>query len=333
MENNLGANIRRLRISREMTQEELANYAGVSFQAVSKWECGTTTPDIALLPQLAIFFGVRIDDLFGITNRDELERVEFILTHEKLTDENFAYAKKVLDAALENAPDDVQILKTYARLYLSRNQRDRLEAGKLLRHAMTQQPADAEIFQLYGQVCSIDRSVLSSGCFDFIRECEPYLCKNTSVLELLIPAMIEVRQFARAEEIIAVYKKTNPSLAVIFEGDIKLVQGDTDGAVAQWNCVPSHDHKGQYEIGERFLRICDYERAETAFENSFSAADHPRDLSAIYSLAFMYDRLGNREKAAKMWQRILDVLASDWGITDGETVAWAKRERDKGSNA
>ena len=133
MQLNLGNAIRRLRTERGMTQEELAAYTGVSFQAVSKWECGTTTPDIALLPKLAVFFGVRIDDLFGITYTDELERVDFILEHERLTEENFAYSKKVLDKALENHPDDVRVLKTYARLYLAKNQRDRLAAGRMLR--------------------------------------------------------------------------------------------------------------------------------------------------------------------------------------------------------
>ncbi|MBQ9718513.1 MAG: helix-turn-helix transcriptional regulator [Clostridia bacterium] len=100
MELNLGTAIRRLRTERGMTQEELADYAGVSFQAVSKWETGTTTPDIALLPKLAVFFGVRIDDLFGITDEDELERVDYLLEHERITDENFSYSKKVLDRAL-----------------------------------------------------------------------------------------------------------------------------------------------------------------------------------------------------------------------------------------
>jgi transcriptional regulator with XRE-family HTH domain len=39
---------------------------GVSFQAVSKWETNATTPDIAILPQLALFFCVSIDTLFSM---------------------------------------------------------------------------------------------------------------------------------------------------------------------------------------------------------------------------------------------------------------------------
>lgn len=46
---SIGNVIRRLRVEKCITQEELANVLGVGFQAVSKWETGTTTPDIALL--------------------------------------------------------------------------------------------------------------------------------------------------------------------------------------------------------------------------------------------------------------------------------------------
>ena len=70
---NLGRVIKRLRIEHSITQEELAEYLGISFQAVSKWETGTTLPDITLLPKLAAFFGIRIDELFSINHEDEME--------------------------------------------------------------------------------------------------------------------------------------------------------------------------------------------------------------------------------------------------------------------
>jgi transcriptional regulator with XRE-family HTH domain len=65
MENKkLGESIAALRQAMGATQEELAGAAGVSAQAVSKWECGGM-PDAALLPGIADFFGVPIDRLFG----------------------------------------------------------------------------------------------------------------------------------------------------------------------------------------------------------------------------------------------------------------------------
>ena len=45
---------------RNITQEELAEYIGVSKASVSKWETATTYPDITLLPQLATFFNISI---------------------------------------------------------------------------------------------------------------------------------------------------------------------------------------------------------------------------------------------------------------------------------
>ena len=58
----IGATIAMLRGSKNMTQAELGERIGVSFQAVSKWERGETLPDIAILPTLAdIFETLRID--------------------------------------------------------------------------------------------------------------------------------------------------------------------------------------------------------------------------------------------------------------------------------
>ena len=60
----IGQNIAKLRREKQVKQEELANYVGVSAQAVSKWENGGM-PDAYLLPKIADFFGVSVDALFG----------------------------------------------------------------------------------------------------------------------------------------------------------------------------------------------------------------------------------------------------------------------------
>ena len=64
MDNTLGNKIKQLRKQKNISQEVLAQYLGVSFQAVSKWETGTTMPDVLLIPSIASFFGVTIDELF-----------------------------------------------------------------------------------------------------------------------------------------------------------------------------------------------------------------------------------------------------------------------------
>ncbi len=69
----IGKQIASLRKEKGIKQEELANYVGVSTQAVSKWENGGV-PDTELLPRIADFFSVSVDSLFGrnITDYSDL---------------------------------------------------------------------------------------------------------------------------------------------------------------------------------------------------------------------------------------------------------------------
>ena len=60
----IGKKIRNLRKSKGITQEELAENFDVSSQAVSKWETGLSTPDITLLPIIARYFNISMDELF-----------------------------------------------------------------------------------------------------------------------------------------------------------------------------------------------------------------------------------------------------------------------------
>lgn len=62
----IGENIKRMRRARNLTQEEMAAHLGISFQSISKWERGEGYPDITMLPSLANYFGITMDELFGM---------------------------------------------------------------------------------------------------------------------------------------------------------------------------------------------------------------------------------------------------------------------------
>lgn len=64
MNNIFSHNLRRLRLSKGLTQEQAAAHWGVSPQSVSRWETGATFPDILLLPAIAEYYCVTVDDLF-----------------------------------------------------------------------------------------------------------------------------------------------------------------------------------------------------------------------------------------------------------------------------
>lgn len=63
---NIGETIKKLRKDKNVTQEKLADYLGITYQAVSKWENGTALPDITLVVPLANFFSVSADYLFKL---------------------------------------------------------------------------------------------------------------------------------------------------------------------------------------------------------------------------------------------------------------------------
>lgn len=82
-----------------LTQEELARRLGVTKAAVSKWECGQSTPDITLLPRIASLFSITLDDLFGYEpmaseeERDEV-RSRLLALLEKDAGSALDYAKE-----------------------------------------------------------------------------------------------------------------------------------------------------------------------------------------------------------------------------------------------
>jgi len=70
MKEQLARNISIYRKEKRLTQEELAQILGVSFQAISKWENAQTMPDISLLPLLSKTLEVSIDKLLGYASQD-----------------------------------------------------------------------------------------------------------------------------------------------------------------------------------------------------------------------------------------------------------------------
>ena len=70
----IGEKIKELRKKNDLTQERLADYLCVSYQAVSKWECGLSCPDLSLIGPLTKLLHVSADELLGLTSDGEDER-------------------------------------------------------------------------------------------------------------------------------------------------------------------------------------------------------------------------------------------------------------------
>lgn len=73
---SIGANIKRIRLERNLTQDEVAAHLGISFQSISKWERCDGYPDIEMLPVLANYFGISVDELLGVSECEKKEKYD-----------------------------------------------------------------------------------------------------------------------------------------------------------------------------------------------------------------------------------------------------------------
>lgn len=107
METELGKNIKMFRTKKNMTQSQLAELVGVSYQAVSKWESGTTLPDVSLVPRIAQIFQVTTDELFSYSLEEQEKDIENIrMQAQQLRESNPAKARDILYDGLQKYPDN-----------------------------------------------------------------------------------------------------------------------------------------------------------------------------------------------------------------------------------
>ncbi len=107
-----GANIKRMRLEKGLTQEEVALHLGVSFQSVSKWERGDGYPDIEMLPAIANYFGVSIDELLGVSEQTKKEKYDAINEKWIYNNKNGFHTENVnlMREALRKFPNDALLL-------------------------------------------------------------------------------------------------------------------------------------------------------------------------------------------------------------------------------
>ena len=129
---NIGENIKNLRKKRDITQEELAEHLGISFQSISKWERGDGFPDITMLPDLADFFDISIDELIGA---DRISGGVFsdiyIQAHEYELNGDYDKAIDLLRETLKKYPNHYDLTAKLASVLLLKDNNS--EEGKNLK--------------------------------------------------------------------------------------------------------------------------------------------------------------------------------------------------------
>lgn len=108
--NHIGEKIKDLRRKNDFTQEKLADQLGVSYQTVSKWETGVTSPDLSLIVPLARLFKVTTDELFGFNENADMLRKKHLDEEYEETWKSGDLKKRfeVSKQAVKEFPDDME---------------------------------------------------------------------------------------------------------------------------------------------------------------------------------------------------------------------------------
>lgn len=140
-------NLRRLRLEKKLTQEQLANILGVSVQSVSRWECGNTLPGVMLLPEIACIYGVTVDDLYRVDVKGYRSYAQRLLAVYEASGrtEDFVAAEQEFSrmSANELTADD---LRSWGVLHHYMMQHSAARAQQKLEQAMRHQDVTEQIY-------------------------------------------------------------------------------------------------------------------------------------------------------------------------------------------
>lgn len=106
---NIATIVSKKRREKGLTQDDLASFMGVSKASVSKWETGQSYPDIVLLPLLASFFDISIDELLGYSPQMTKEDIRNL--YKRLS---YDFTQKPIEEVYEECQD---LIKKYSSCY------------------------------------------------------------------------------------------------------------------------------------------------------------------------------------------------------------------------
>ncbi len=160
----IAENLKRLRRSCGLTQEQLAERLGVSFQSVSRWETGLSYPDIEILPEIAAFFDVSTDVLMGVEKAtmeqnleqdkkrlrmDESETAEERLALVEEMHRKYPHDAEILVdlvyalSAFPDNPERSRTMRQYIREYLNHRDAEKAYIDQLVRLLVASESEDS----------------------------------------------------------------------------------------------------------------------------------------------------------------------------------------------
>ena len=339
MENmNIGNQIKSLRLEKKVRQEEVAEYLGVSTQAVSKWETGASTPDITLLPNIATYFGVSIDELFALPEEAQFERIENMLSRERsLHPDTFAQAVRFLNAQIVKDANNVRTYENLAYLYNHRATSDHAQAAEYAKQVLALDPNNkggwVAFLEANNGVCGDE---WYDNHFTVIQYFKDFLQKNPKNFYGLYAVIENLLKDGRYDEALPYIKEIGEvcqnNQELMYLGDVAFGHGEIEKAKELWNeAVETHPEEWQAYCSraDRLKKLGCLESAIEDYEKCVEMQEAPHIIDGLYSLAQVHEMIGDYEAAIRDNERIIRYLAEDFDIQDGEQVDSRMREIER----
>lgn len=119
MKYNIADNLKRLRQAKNYTQEQAASLLNISPKSLSRWECGSSMPDVMMLPELARLYGVTVDDLYRESSKAyDNYAIRLLAIYEASHDiQDFINAEREFSNLLKSQKFTLNDMRSYAILY------------------------------------------------------------------------------------------------------------------------------------------------------------------------------------------------------------------------
>lgn len=325
----IGKKIKQLRTEKGATQETLASYLNISFQAVSKWENGTSTPDITLLPKLSQYFGTTIDELFTLNDDAHIERIENMLMTVKTLDvQDEAYAKKYLLSIIGETKKQGKAFELLARLSNHRARSYKEEAKYYAKKALAICPDEkmnhvSLVEAMNGQFTDWNYD----NYHDLIAYYEDFVSKHPDFPRgymYLMDHLIADGRLDEASKYLESFKTVDSTFRTTwYTGRIENKKGNHKKATSLFNSMVESDPDNwlTYAIrADERARLGMYDEAIKDNQKAYELQPSPKYIDAFECMAHIYEINGENKKAKDCWIKAKEVLEAEWDISFGELV-------------
>lgn len=332
---NFGKKIKELRLKKTVTQEQLAAHLNISPQAVSKWENNLTLPDIQLLPELSVYFGITIDELFEMTNEKHLQRIENMVNTKRILDKtDFEYAQNFLQSKLAQKESMSRCLTLLSALYNTKADEYSSLAEYYAREALELEPENKEnhINLLQAQRGTSSDWYLSSHS-KRIRYYQHFVADHPAYPRgylWLMDELIADHRCDEAEETLNQLENSDSSCRILlYRGKIAWARGNHKDAMAIWRTMSeqyANDWLAQLVMADCLASTGQYSEAIPYYRKALELQPAPRYTDAYLSMAQIYEIQGDYEAAIQAWECVLKLRQEEWNYQEGEAIDEPVRE-------